>query len=292
MNRTGTARRSLIERAAEKQDLTLRLARPAAGTPVAAETPPHPEPLADRHRDCGRRGAIAREPLAEAGFILPDMVPTALAEEFRIVKRQLLQGVFEPGAGPEARAIIVCSAQPDEGKTFCAVNLALSMAREKDIEVLLVDADFAKPEILSTLGLEGGPGLLDMLAEPGLRPEDCVIRTDFDNFSVLPAGRAINEATELLASDRARLVFEDILANPSRVVIFDSAPVLATSTTSVLAGLVGQVMMVVRADVTGDRELREALALLSRCPTIRLLLNATEMPAQARRFGGYYGYGS
>ena len=68
-----------------------------------------------------------------------------------------------PNCGVTARrarrsASSICSPHPGEGKTYCAVNLALSIAAEKESEVLLVDADFAKPSVLSTLGLPGGPG--------------------------------------------------------------------------------------------------------------------------------------
>jgi protein-tyrosine kinase len=290
---TNAVRRpSLIERAAEAYQLaeqinariegeTLQLEESAILPPVSAPVP-------------GRIAHVDRAELAEAGFILPDAAPTALAEEFRIVKRQLLlSAVGGQGVTPvrNGRAILVSSAEPDEGKTFCAVNLALSMAREKDIEVLLVDADFAKPEILSTLGIEGGPGLVDALCDPLVNIEACVIRTDLANLSVLPAGRALNETTELLASERTRILFEQLLSNPARIVIFDSSPALAASTASVLASLAGQAMMIVRADVTGENELREALGLLSGCEHVRLLLNGVQLAPHGRRFGAYYGYG-
>jgi len=294
-------RPSLIERAAEAYQLAEQLnahveekvleleesavvppVAPSPGAPVSWTAP-------------GRVARVDRVELAEAGYILPDALPTALAEEFRIVKRQLLQSALG-GQGVEpvhnGRAILVSSAEPDAGKTFCAVNLALSMAREKDIEVLLVDADFAKPEILSTLGIEGGAGLVDALCDPSMDVESCVVRTDLANLSVLPAGRAFNETNELLASEKTRIVFERLLSKPSRIVIFDSSPALAASTASVLAGLAGQVMMVVRADVTGENELREALGLLSGCDHVRLLLNAVRLAPHGRRFGAYYGYGA
>jgi protein-tyrosine kinase len=98
--------------------------------------------------------------------------------------------------------ILICSAQPNEGKTFSSVNLALSMATETEIEVVLVDADVAKPEVLSTLGLPGGPGLMDALANPTLDVEQMLIHTDIPNLSVLPAGLQTNNDTELLASER------------------------------------------------------------------------------------------
>jgi protein-tyrosine kinase len=302
-----TARRpSLIERAAEAYQLAERINARVEREDVAlvgdiatvaepAAKPAAPLPVASFKTVAGRIAPVDRAELADAGFILPDAPPTALAEEFRIVKRQLLQSAMGgQGVEPVAngRAILVSSAEPDEGKTYCAVNLALSLAREKDIEILLVDADFAKPEILSTLGIAGGPGLVDALCDPAVDVEDYVIRTDLANLSVLPAGRSLNEINELLASETMRILLENLLLNPSRIVIFDSSPALVASTASVLAGLVGQAVVVVRADVTGESELREALNLLSGCDHVGLLLNAVQLQPRGRRFGSYYGYGA
>jgi len=288
-------RSSLLERAAEIYDFKAALERRQPVEPLAgaAGLPPLPVPPSGPHP--GRYGEIDRVELAEQGFILPDAPVSALAEEFRIVKRQLLLAARGgPGvtAVDRGRMILVASAQPDEGKTFCAVNLALSIAAEKDVEVLLVDADFAKPEVLSILGLEGGPGFIDALADPAVDVEACVIRTDIPNLSVLPAGRRTNEATELVASDRTRTLLEQLVArNPARILVFDSPPALAASQASVLALHVGQVLMVVRADKTSELELREAIGHLSGCASIQLLLNGVAFAPRGRRFGSYYGFG-
>jgi exopolysaccharide/PEP-CTERM locus tyrosine autokinase len=231
--------------------------------------------------------------LREGGFILPDAPVGSLAEEFRIVKRQLLQAASGKTGIPEDKrqTILVCSAGENEGKTFCAVNLAISMANEKDLEVLLVDGDFSKPEILSVLGLEGGPGLIDAIADPDLDPESLIIQTDVERLSVLPAGQQANNVSELLASKRTRQVMDALTADhPKRIVIFDSPPALMASPASILAGKVGQVMMVVRADQTTESELREAVGLLSGCENISLMLNAAGYAATGRRFGSYYGF--
>ncbi|HEX8443210.1 MAG TPA: hypothetical protein VF631_06160 [Allosphingosinicella sp.] len=241
-----------------------------------------------------RSGTVDREGLLEDGYILPDAPVSALAEEFRIIKRQLLLSVSRGGkiAEDKRQTILVCSAQPDEGKTFCALNLALSLAGERDVEALLVDGDFAKPEILSILGLQSGPGLIDAIGDPDCDPNDFVIRTDIEGLSVLPAGRQANNVTELLASGRTR----DVLAaltrdHPRRVVIFDSPPALMASPASVLAGHVGQVLLVVRADQTTEADLKEAVGLLSGCEHLSLMLNGAGFAATGRRFGAYYGYG-
>ena len=241
------------------------------------------------------RAEVDRKSLGTRGFIVPDSPAGPLAEEFRIVKRQLLlgMGAGSPVSADKRRTILVCSAQPDEGKTFCAVNLALSLAGERDMEVLLVDADFPKPEVLSILGLEvKGAGFVDALADPSLDPERLVIRTDIGNLSVMPAGRYENDVPELLGSDRTAQVLARLTeGRPRRIVIFDSPPALMASAAAALAAHVGQLLLVVRADQTNEADLKEAAGLLSGCPQISLLLNGTGFAATGRKFGSYYGYG-
>lgn len=266
------------------------VAEPKAAPRAAPEPAPQPAPRpAVRPHATGPQAHIDREALREAGFIEPEAPGGALAEEFRIVKRQLLLGARD---GAKSRTILVCSSQPDEGKTFCTVNLALSLAAERDVEVLLVDSDFPKPEILSILGIEGGPGLVDALADSAVDPESLVIRTDVRGLSVLPAGRHMPNVTELLASGRTSDVLRRLgEASPTRILLFDSPPALMASPASVLASHAGQLLMVVRADQTTEGDLREAIALLSACNDIRLLLNGTGFAPTGKRFGDYYGYG-
>ena len=263
---------------------------PIVETPVAA-----PEPEPDTIAFSGPHHAIDRAHLAEQGLLLPDGKVTALLEEFRIVKRQLLlsaRAAARSGGGARAQRVLICSPLPGEGQTFCATNLALAIAAEKDSEVLLVDADFAKPSILSTLGLPGGRGLMDALADPTIRVEECVIATDVPGLFVLPAGNASNSDSEFLSSDRTPEVLDRLTQGaPNRIVIFDSPPALAASPAAELAKHVGQALVVVRADITGQSSLEDALTLLSTCPDIKLLLNAAHFSPSGRRFGTYYGYG-
>jgi exopolysaccharide/PEP-CTERM locus tyrosine autokinase len=237
---------------------------------------------------------IDHEGLAEKGFIVPNAPVTGLAEEFRIVKRQLLAGIDRHVSLPEEkrRAVLVSSGQPGEGKSFCAANLALSLAGESDVEVLLVDGDFTKPDVLNKLGIPNGPGLVELLADPTLDPEDFVIRTDVAGLSVLPAGRKANNVPELLASDRTReLLARLVAADRRRIILFDSPPALMASPASVLAAHVGQVLVVVRADRTTEADLRETVALLGACDHVGLLLNGAGIAVNGRKFGGYEGYG-
>lgn len=238
---------------------------------------------------------INRAKLRQHGLIEPEAEISSLMEEFRIVRRQVLQSIRaaqKAGKHGKSQRILICSPLPDEGKTFCATNLALAMAAEKDGDVLLVDADFAKPSILGLLGLPKSDGLMDALANPDINVEDCVIRTDIPGLSVLPAGNRTLTDSEFLASSRTSEVFSRLTQGaPNRVVIFDSPPALAASPAADLASHVGQALVVARADKTGQNAMEDALTLLSSCPDIKLLLNAANFSPSGRRFGSYYGYG-
>ena len=241
------------------------------------------------------RHPVDRQHLRDQGMIVPEGSVTGQLEEFRIVKRHVLLQAAElraqDGASDKAQRILICSPLPGEGKTYCAVNLALSIAAEKESEVLLVDADFAKPSVLSALGLPGGPGLMDALADPALDVADLVIGTDIPGLWVLPAGNATNSDSEYLSSSRTAAVLARLTEGaPHRIVIFDSPPALAASPAAELAKYVGQALVIARADRTGQGALEDAVSLLSACTNIQLLLNAANFSPSGRRFGSYYGY--
>lgn len=254
-----------------------------------------PAPVAMPVRFRGERHPINRQHLREQGLIVPEGSVTGLLEEFRIVKRQLLYNasqLSQQGMGPAAQRILICSPHPGEGKSYTSVNLALAIAAEKESEVLLVDADFAKPSVLSMLGLPGGPGLMDALADPDIDVADCVIGTDISGLWVLPAGNATTSDSEYLSSSRTAAVLDRLTQGaPHRVIIFDSPPALAASPAAELAKYAGQSVLVARADRTGQGALEDAVSLLSACPNIQLLLNAVHFSPSGRRFGSYYGYG-
>lgn len=243
----------------------------------------------------GRQGVIDARRLADAGMIVPGQSVTGIAEEYRIVKREIIRNMI--GAPnrpivPRGHRVLIASANPGEGKTFSAVNLALSLAAEADYDVLLIDGDMAKPSVLQTLGLTEGPGLMDALADPHLPLTDCIIQTDLPGLKVMPSGKSTAHDTELLASSRTETVLNQLEAGaPGRILLIDSPPILAASPATVLAGHVGQLILVVRADETVEASLRDAVGLVSACPHIQLLLNGVKFSPGGRRFGTYYGQG-
>lgn len=233
--------------------------------------------------------------LKQSGMVTPDAERSQIAEEFRQIKRPLLLNAFGNGAihAPHSNLIMVTSARPSEGKTFTTINLALSIALERDLTVLLVDADVAKPSVARVLNYPGTAGLVDYLADRDRPLSDLILQTSLPKLRILPSGRRHAHSTELLASESMSQLVEELAHRyPDRVVLFDSPPLLATSEAAVLAGLMGQVVMVVEAGKTKREELNEALTHLNPNQYVGLVLNKSGKPFGADYYyGGYQAYG-
>jgi exopolysaccharide/PEP-CTERM locus tyrosine autokinase len=207
------------------------------------------------------------------------------ADHYRQIKRPLIDRALSGSA--ESHLILVTSALPGDGKTFTSINLALSMARERDISVVLVDADTPRARVSEVLGLRREPGLLDALRDESLDVDSLIRRTDIRGLEVLPAGTMVENATELLASTRMAQVAARICGGSARrLAIFDSAPLLVSSESRVLCRLPGQLVLVVRAGVTPKHALLEAIGHLDKTRLQGVILNQTPFRAS----GGYYGY--
>ena len=283
---------NLIERLASRMGLAEATSAKPPASPrhdVVPAVPPATEaaPAAPMARASGRRVELAFERLQGAGMIVPGSARTRLSEEFRLIKRPLLLKAFDAheGAG-RGNLIMVTSARPGEGKTFTAVNLAMSLVSEADLNVLLIDADVVRPSVMATLGLSDDEAGLVEAVSGTVGLTDALVRcTNVPNLSILPSGRPISHVTELLASRRMAEFMADIANRyPDRVVIIDTPPVLVTSETSVLALHVGQILMVVGADVSGPKPVDAALKLVSSCPNVSLVLNRL---ADRRRPGDF-----
>ena len=254
---------------------------PRAAPPPILETPHPPVELpVDR--------------LRARGLLTPGNERSKLAEQYRLVKRPLLnKAMAGTGGDTLAKLIMVTSARPGEGKTFTAFNLALSIAAERHLQVILVDADPHRGQVLDTLGLEKRNGFMEYLAGEVQRLSEVLLPTEKENLWVLPSGRNHSHSTELLAGPRmAEFISELALAHRPRIVIFDAPPVLASTESTVLAQRVGQIVMVVEAQKTQRRTLEDALVLLNACPNVNLLLNKSRVSFGAEAYGDYGGYGN
>jgi len=274
-----------------------------AAAPAPAESAAAPSPAAAAPA-APALGAGTRRPgpyitldlgkLQVAGFVTPTGSRTRIAEEFRVIKRPILLRAFATGEEriESGNLIMVTSAKPGEGKTFTAVNLAMSMASERDIHVLLVDADVQRPSVFQVLGLPPQKGLLDVLSDSNLSPADVLTRTNIRNLTLMAAGTPSLATTELLASQKMIELMQDIATRyQDRIIILDAPPVLASSEPSVLALHVGQVILVVESGKTGRRAVEQTLTYIGGCPNISIVLNKADSGSGRDEFGGYgYGY--
>jgi exopolysaccharide/PEP-CTERM locus tyrosine autokinase len=236
-------------------------------------------------------GTINLAKLKQLGIITPDAEKTQIAEEFRLIKRPLINNVFSPVAGAVSNSnlIMITSALAGEGKTFCAINLAMSIAMEMDHTVLLIDADVARPSIPSYLGLKAERGLLDVLLDDKLELADVMIKTNVEKLSILTSGRKSKHATELLASQSMSDLLREIAHRYSdRIVIFDSPPLLQTSEAHVLASQMGQIVLVVAAEKTPQNAVKEALRQIESCDIVNLIYNKASTFPGGEYYGHYY----
>lgn len=227
--------------------------------------------------------------LASQGYLAPELARSELALEFRYIKRPLLSNAADRSQGAGRNALImVSSALPGEGKTFCAINLAMSMAMEVDTSVLLVDADVIRPTVLDRLGLPSMKGFLDVLTDDKLDLTDVILRTNVPKLSILPAGAGNAMSTELLASGAMdRMLVEIATRYPDRVVILDAPPLLLTTESRVLASRVGQVVIVVDSENATTSKVAQAFAAVEECPLVMSILNKCSEPEHRH---GDYGY--
>lgn len=227
--------------------------------------------------------------LKAAGFLTPDSARSQLADEFRVIKRPLIGNAKGRSATPIERAnlIMVTSAFPGEGKSFTAINLAMSIAMELDNTVLLVDGDVAAPGLSEVLKLPKADGLIEVLTEDRLTLSDVLLKTNIEKLSLVPAGSPNIRNTELLASKAMTDLLDEMMSRyPDRIIIFDSPPLLPTTESRVLATHMGQIVVVVEADKTTHGAVAQAFATIEACPVVMTVLNK----AGGSDMGRYYGY--
>ncbi|CAN7752733.1 XrtA-associated tyrosine autokinase [Pseudorhodoferax sp. LjRoot39] len=298
---------SLIEQASRRLE-QLRQAGVAVpdivANPAAAAAPVAPGPVAPapaRPSVISRQVDLDLDALTVAGFVSPNAPRSQIADQYRVIKRPLIANAMGKGTSPivNGNLIMVTSAVAGEGKSFNALNLALSIATELNNTVMLVDADVARPSILRMLGLPASRGLLDLLVDDKADLSQVLLRTNIDKLTLLPSGTPHPRATELLASDAMNTLIADIARRYSdRIVIFDSPPLLLTTESRVLATHMGQIVVVVHAEKTLRNDVQHALATIESCPVKMMVLNQAKAGAgEGYGYGGYgqgygYGYGS
>ena len=266
---------------------------PGSAQPRPSGSPMEALPLAPYRPGVGHHElTLDFDRLKEKGFLTPDDKTAKIHQEFRLVKRRLLDNAFgrlRPVVD-NGRLIMVTSSLPGEGKTFSSINLAISIAIGGEHPVLLVDADIARPSVSNTLELDipDEIGLADYLDDPSIPVTELLRPTSLPGLTLLPAGHLKHRPVDLLASgNMARLVEELRTLLPHHVIVFDSPPLLPVTETRSLSALVGQVMLVVAAGETPRSAVNESLLQLENCEAVGLLFNKAPVQPKAP---AYYGY--
>jgi receptor protein-tyrosine kinase len=238
-----------------------------------------------------RRSVVETARLSAMGYLVAGQdTRSRLAEEFRVIKRPLLQNAADP-AVRHGNVVMVTSSVAGEGKTFASINLAMSIATELNRQVVLVEADSARPAVMERLGITADrAGLMDALANPAMSISDIVLPTTIDQLAVIPAGRTVAHATELVASERMSAFLTELAEGwPNRIVILDAPPLLQTTDAREMATHAGQVVLVVESGRTKHALVKQAFAMLERCPVVMSMLNKSPITKGTIEYG-YYAY--
>ncbi|WP_135467479.1 P-loop NTPase family protein [Crenalkalicoccus roseus] len=295
MTYTPTPRPHLVERAVEALGGTALLRQPSHGAAAPAPPPRAPAPAEPAAAPLPPPSpAIGWEALRRAGLAIgePEAARSRLSEEINIVQQQLLLAMrkIEPSAERCARAVLVTSARPGEGKTFTALNLAASLAASNVSPVVLVDTDGKRDSISAQLGQAEAPGLRLLASRRAPPPASLVLATARPGLFFLPHGAPVEGEPAVPPGPMvAAAILRLAAALPDHILILDSPPCLATSEPNSLAAVVGQVLMVVEAERTQRDEVEAALDLVDACPNLQLLLNRMQLSA-SDSFGAYGGY--
>ena len=310
---------SIVERALQKAQAKARQgeatappgSEPAAEPPLQAGGPAEPHvpsrPAGDASPSAGATltrdasGLTSRdlkaivhldfERLRAAGHVPTEAMASQIDDEIRRIKWPLLKAVRGGEGVKPARnnVILVTSAMPGEGKTFASLNLALSIVRDRELRVVLVDGDVARPGLTPAIGLEGRPGLNDVLEDPSRDASSVTYQTDVDGLFFVPAGKWHPHAPEFFAGSRMPQVVEELCARAGNgVVIFDSPPLMATNEAQVATRYAGQVLLVVQADATPQQAVVDAIALVDKGAPVSAVLSRCEPSVLSRYYGRYY----
>jgi len=294
----------IVERAVQEAEAEAKAGAQAMAESVQA-LPPTSVPNAGRgqadpsptERDLKAIVYLDIEQLRQAGRLPSVEMAAQTEEEIRRIKWPLLKDIAGSGGSPPARnnVVLVTSALPGEGKTFTSLNLALSIVRDRELRVVLVDGDVARPGLTPTLGLEGQPGLVDALEDTAQDVGSVTYQTDVDGLFFVPAGKWHPHAPEFLAGSRMPEIIEALSQRVRQgVIILDSPPLLSTNEAQVATRYAGQVLLVVRADSTPQQAVLDAVALVDNSARVSAVLNHCQAPVLSRYYGQYhfgYGYG-
>ncbi len=213
-------------------------------------------------------------------------VPHDFGESFRALRTSLLSRF----PGPGTKIIVVTSAQPLEGKTTTAANIAMALAYGGS-RVLLIDADMRRPGLHRPLRLTNERGLSQVLVGQA-RVRDVIQRTVDPNLLAITAGHPPPNPSELLASERMKTLLTNLAHGPFDWIIIDTPPVLAVTDAVILAPLVAGVTFVIGAEMTRRRLAERAIETVAQTQPkfTAVVLNKVDFARNRYYYSRYYGH--
>jgi protein-tyrosine kinase len=192
-----------------------------------------------------------------------------ISDQIKIFRTQVLDRMKQLGGN----TLLVTSANPHEGKSIIALNLAISISQEVGYTVLLVEADMRTSSMSRYFGLKSNKGLSDILLKEADVP-DVLINPGIEKLVILPAGRAIKTSAELLGSPRmGDLVKEMKTRYPDRFIIFDGSPFLSFADPLSFSRFMDGILLVVEAEKTSKKDVARVMELLRGKPVIGAIYN-------------------
>jgi len=206
--------------------------------------------------------------------IVTGLEPGPFTDAYNLLRTQVLQRFKENNWN----VLAVTSPGEGEGKTLTAINLAISIAREVDYTVLLVDANLRHPWMLEHLGLAHRKGLSDYLTDDTPITDLLIKASRVDHLVVLPGGRPLVNSSEMLSSPKMEQLVSDMKSRyHSRIIIFDLPPVLSSADALAFSPYVDAALLVIEEGVTQKHEIESAVELLSSTNIIGTVLNKAEL---------------
>jgi protein-tyrosine kinase len=205
--------------------------------------------------------------------IVTGLEPSAFTEAYNILRTQILQRFKEN----RWNVLAVTSPGGGEGKTLTAINLAISIAREVDYSVLLVDANLRHPWMLEHFGLSQRKGLSDYLTGDVPLSEVLIQTSRIEHLVLLPAGQPLGNSAEMLNSPKMAELVKDMKSRyHSRIIIFDLPPVLTSADALAFAPYVDAALLVIEEGLTQKQDVERAVDLLGNTNIVGTVLNKAE----------------
>ncbi len=267
-----------------------RAEAPAPRSPAYNQTSAQPANIPGVHVSHPVRLNLTR--IRQSQIVTPDNTSSTTFNEFRAIKRKLMPLAKGPNGAVSNNLFMVTSALPGEGKTFTAMNLAISLAAERNLHVVLIDGDVVRCSLDAYFDGATGKGLTDLLSGKCQQVSEVMHQcTDIPNLRVIFAGKHDAGAPEMLASKRMADICHDLSTRyPDRIILIDAPPVLAAAEPTALATHMHHLIMVVAAQHPSRHHVEEALTRISSCRSVMMLFNKSPHWRHTSAASYYYYY--